>query len=81
MGAAYEANVEANWHEHVHEHDEIRYILAGSGYFDIRSADSTWARMKVHPGDLIVLPRGSYHRFMVDECNVRASPSCCAPRP
>ena len=74
MGAAYEDQVAMNFHEHIHDEDEIRYITQGSGYFDVRDADdSKWARIKVDRGDCIVLPRGIYHRFMVDENNVRVT--------
>ncbi|MCJ1376747.1 1,2-dihydroxy-3-keto-5-methylthiopentene dioxygenase [Loxospora ochrophaea] len=66
--AAYEAAIAETWEEHIHDEDEIRYITRGSGYFDVRKSDDTnWVRMKVVAGDAIVLPKGIYHRFFVDE--------------
>ncbi|KAG7452266.1 Acireductone dioxygenase [Guyanagaster necrorhizus] len=38
LGDLYDAKIKAFYEEHMHEDDELRYLLAGSGYFDIRGA-------------------------------------------
>ena len=53
--------------EHYHDEDEVRFVLEGDGIFDIRSVDDRWMRVKVEEGDLIVVPRKRYHRFMLTE--------------
>lgn len=53
--------------EHLHEDDEVRFVLEGEGVFDIRSLDERWMRVIVEPGDLIVVPKGKHHRFELTE--------------
>jgi 1,2-dihydroxy-3-keto-5-methylthiopentene dioxygenase len=53
--------------EHLHGEDEVRFILRGEGVFDIRSTDDRWMRVKVEAGDLIIVPKGRYHRFELTE--------------
>lgn len=51
--------------EHLHTDDEVRYVLAGEGIFDIRSTGDRWMRVVVGPGDFIVVPKDRHHRFLL----------------
>ena len=53
--------------EHHHDDDEVRFVLEGEGIFDIRSHDDRWMRVQVDAGDLIVVPAGRHHRFLMTD--------------
>uniref|UniRef100_A0A7S1BE60 acireductone dioxygenase (Fe(2+)-requiring) n=1 Tax=Corethron hystrix TaxID=216773 RepID=A0A7S1BE60_9STRA len=56
--------------EHLHAGgDEVRYIIDGSGYFDIRDVNDEWVRMHAYAGDFVEFPTGIEHRFSVDSNN------------
>ena len=53
--------------EHLHEEDEVRFVLDGAGVFEIRSRDDRWMKVTVEAGDLIVVPKDRYHRFYLTD--------------
>mmetsp|Transcript_14736 Transcript_14736/g.16880 ORF Transcript_14736/g.16880 Transcript_14736/m.16880 type:complete len:226 (+) Transcript_14736:76-753(+) len=65
----FDTHVKNFFTEHIHDAEEIRYIIGGSGFFDVRDPDDAWVRIHVKKGDLMTLPEGIYHRFTCDETN------------
>jgi 1,2-dihydroxy-3-keto-5-methylthiopentene dioxygenase len=49
--------------EHWHDEDEVRFILEGRGVFHVRPRDGEVLAIEVGPGDLLSVPRGTWHWF------------------
>lgn len=53
--------------EHLHTDDEVRFVLEGSGVFEIRSLDDRWMKILVEKEDYISVPANRYHRFYLTD--------------
>ncbi|KAI0266881.1 Acireductone dioxygenase [Gloeopeniophorella convolvens] len=70
LGDEYEEILKEFFDEHLHEDDETRFVVKGAGYYDVREHPTDeWIRMYICKGDLVSIPKGIYHRFMLDEQN------------
>ena len=49
--------------EHWHDEDEVRFIISGRGLFHIRPRVGPVISIEVEAGDLIRVPRGTWHWF------------------
>lgn len=55
--------------EHWHDEDEVRFIIEGRGLFHIHPRSGPVVAIEVEAGDLIRVPRGTWHWF--DLCSDR----------
>jgi 1,2-dihydroxy-3-keto-5-methylthiopentene dioxygenase len=53
--------------EHFNEDEQLRLVTDGSMFMDVRSKQDSWIRLHMHPGDVICLPPGMFHRGTLDE--------------
>ena len=49
--------------EHWHDEDEVRFTIAGHGLFHIHARNGPVIAIEVEAGDLIRVPRGTWHWF------------------
>ena len=53
--------------EHLHTDDEVRFVLAGAGVFEIRGDQDRWMKVTVEPSDFILVPANRFHSFYLTE--------------
>jgi 1,2-dihydroxy-3-keto-5-methylthiopentene dioxygenase len=59
--------------EHWHDEDEVRFVLEGRGVFFIHPRGRDVFAIEVGPGDLIRVPRGTWHWFdLCEDRRIRA---------
>ncbi len=59
--------------EHWHDEDEVRFIIRGRGIFYIAPENAEVISIEVEAGDLIRVPRGTYHWFnLCEDMTIRA---------
>lgn len=58
--------------EHWHDEDEVRFVIQGRGLFFIRPRRGPVVSIEVQSGDLLRVPRGTWHWFdLCDERQIR----------
>ncbi|KEG13474.1 1,2-Dihydroxy-3-keto-5-methylthiopentene dioxygenase [Trypanosoma grayi] len=50
--------------EHLNVDEQMRIVESGVVYVDVRDAEDRWVRIEAKAGDVVVLPRGLYHRLV-----------------
>lgn len=59
--------------EHWHDEDEVRFIIRGRGIFHLRPRAGSVVAIEVGAGDLIRVPRGTWHWFnLCQDLEIRA---------
>jgi 1,2-dihydroxy-3-keto-5-methylthiopentene dioxygenase len=59
--------------EHWHDEDEVRFVIRGRGLFHIHPREGHVVAIEVEAGDLIRVPRGTWHWFdLCAEREIRA---------
>lgn len=53
--------------EHTHSEDEVRFVVDGRGIFAVRGNDGDLYDVELHPGDLLAVPEGRRHYFVLCE--------------
>eukprot|EP01060_Flectonema_neradi_P019767 TRINITY_DN2715_c0_g1_i1.p1 TRINITY_DN2715_c0_g1~~TRINITY_DN2715_c0_g1_i1.p1 ORF type:complete len:289 (+),score=53.95 TRINITY_DN2715_c0_g1_i1:47-868(+) len=62
-----EGTLEKWFTEHFNADHQLRLVIEGSMFVDVRSKEDTWIRMHLLPGDFITILPGIYYRETLDE--------------
>jgi mannose-6-phosphate isomerase-like protein (cupin superfamily) len=47
--------------------DELLYVISGRMRLQLDDSDETTAEVSLGPGDAVIVPRGEWHRLIIDE--------------